>query len=120
MPVDDWELEVRRRKFAQICAAQAADPERMQELTTLLAERKELFADALALLGRLAEDGDLESFKSQLDLWARQSATGFGGFGAMFLNQLVKVAPDQQELTRILVRRRPATGHAAGGCGPDR
>src|SRR5207253_2193435 len=61
-----------------------------------------VFPAALELLSRLQEAGDLESVRRDLDVWSRQKATGFGGFGAMFINQLAKLAPDQHEVGALV------------------
>ena len=109
--VDGVELEARRRKYLQIKTVEQADKEYVADRLATRAERTLLFDGALKILDRLRQSGDVHGFKNDLDPWSRQKPTGFGGFGQMYLNQLVKVAPDEAELADLLTRAlAPPTG----------
>jgi 5-methylcytosine-specific restriction protein B len=114
MHVDEWELNARRLKYRQIDAAQQADADRLAEIEWVRLERAKVFPVGLELLRRLQETSDLESVRRDLDVWSRQKVTGFGGFGAMFINQLAKLAPDENEVSSLVTDALTAPADPAG------
>jgi 5-methylcytosine-specific restriction protein B len=98
------ELERRRRKFAQIRAAFAANEHAQVEWATADANRAQRGPEAFAILDRLTRTSDLASFQSDLEAWSRRPGyEAFHGFGLMFINQLaLRAAEDPEPVARLL------------------
>lgn len=87
--ITDFERKARRRKFAQIAAAHATDPERMADVERVQRERASAAPEVLAILARVQASRDVEAFRQELQLWAPKPGWhGFNGVnGHMFVNQ---------------------------------
>lgn len=97
------EPQRRRVKFEQI--RQAMGEAAMEEWRQRKAPRVQRAAEALELLGQLQADQDAQSFKRGMSEWAqRPGYQAFGGFGQMFINQLVNLAPDGHPIGELLGR----------------
>ena len=92
------EVDRRRAKYAQIRAAISQDTATLEQWAEEEVARKERYTEALTLLSALEESGDIASFRSELDKWARRpGASWFAGFNQMFINQLAKRAAEDPE-----------------------
>ena len=103
---DEFELNARRLKMAQILDAQGSDAVRMAHVEKVLKQRAALDASAKGIVQHFVETLDVEQFRSALDTWGRSDGyQAFGGVnGQMFLNQLVGYSPDADVLARLLAR----------------
>jgi 5-methylcytosine-specific restriction protein B len=100
------EVERRRGKLAQIRTQLANDEEAVRAWAQISADRIERHPEAVALLERLRNDGDLDSFRRALDAWAqRPGYESVRGFTLMFLNQLaLRAADDPSPVAALLAR----------------
>ena len=110
--IDDFELNARQRKIAQLMEAQSRDTNRMAELAKL--KDLCLIQDpaGVELLRRFRETGDVVWLRDEFGVWGKQTGhKSFSGVnGQMFLNQLVKYSPDHEVLARLLARCLPVPG----------
>jgi 5-methylcytosine-specific restriction protein B len=91
-PVGEIDLQLRRRRFAQLERAWEADPAR-RSVEQLWEQRTALSVDARQLVEAfIAGDRTVEELRDGIGAWSRGKPTfGFAGAaGSMFLNQLVK------------------------------
>lgn len=92
MPDEGWEVEFRRRRFAQLKAAYDQSFDRVDEEQVerhRAAERPKV----ISFLDTFRKNGDLEELRYSLDSWSKSSGAYFGfkgPNGQMYLNQLVK------------------------------
>jgi 5-methylcytosine-specific restriction enzyme B len=90
MPDGGWEVEFRRRRFAQVKAAYDQSPDRVDEEQVerhRAVERQKV----IAFLNAFKANGDLEALRHSLDSWSKTTGTHFGfkgPNGQMYLNQL--------------------------------
>lgn len=111
------EIQRRRAKFEQI--RDAMGEVAMEEWRRRKAPRVERATEALDLLSRLQADQDVEAFKRGMSEWSqRPGYQAFGGFGQMFVNQLVNLAPDGHPVGELL--GRILTAPADEGAAKDR
>ncbi len=92
MADDDWEVEFRRRRFAQLKAAYEQSPDRVDE-EQLERNRASERPKVIAFLDAFKSTGHLETLRSSLDSWSKTTGRPFGfkgPNGQMYLNQLVK------------------------------
>lgn len=103
---DEFELEARRRKVAQILDAQSRDGSRMAHLEQNGKQRALLDVSGAELLHRFQATLDVAWLKDELGLWGRQPGYhAYGGVnGQMFLNQLVNYSTDADFLGRLLAK----------------
>lgn len=103
---DEFELNARRRKFAQILQAQSQDATRMAFVAKVLKRRAELDASGVEIIRQLVDTLDIDQFRASLDTWGRSDGyQAFGGVnGQMFLNQLISYSPDPDVVARLLAR----------------
>jgi 5-methylcytosine-specific restriction enzyme B len=86
----DWEVEFRRRRFAQLRTAYDQSPDRIDE-EQLERDRAIERPKPVAFLNAFEEDGDLEELRHSLDSWSKTTGKQFGfkgPNGQMYLNQL--------------------------------
>ena len=97
------EIEFRRRWYEAHRRQAEAEPD-YEEFSAWLPEFRARAADVFPLRDRLAADGDLDRFRSELRTWAQTSGViGFKGLsGSGFVNTLVKRTDDRAELARLL------------------
>lgn len=111
---EERELTRRRAKVDQISAAMSSHEfDDLEDLRTLRSERA---AEAIALLAALKENSDAEAFKTGMEEWSRRPGyEAFRGFGQMFVNQLVKMAPEGYPIGQLLARNltAPSSDEAA-------
>lgn len=89
------EREFRQVKWQQIRDAHRADATRQREVSLRRDAEDVVRQEALVIVDRLHDDGDLEEFRSNLQRWAAGSFSSFAGVnGQMFVNQIVKVATE--------------------------
>ena len=92
MPDSEWEVEFRRRRFAQLSAAYDQSPDRVDE-EQIERHRAIERPKVIAFLDAFRENGDLEELRYSLDSWSKTTGTYFGfkgPNGQMYLNQLIK------------------------------
>jgi len=95
MVIDDWEREVRRRRFSEIADGLRADVAQQAELATVYAARREREAEFGEILGLLDGPESGEAFRETLSRWARRPGyDSFRGFGQMWINQYVGYGGD--------------------------
>ena len=92
MPDSDWEVEFRRRRFAQLRAAYDQSSDRVDEEQV---ERHRAIErpKVIAFLDAFKANGELEELRYSLDSWSKTTGTYFGfkgPNGQMYLNQLTK------------------------------
>jgi 5-methylcytosine-specific restriction enzyme B len=90
MPDSGWEVEFRRRRFAQLRAAYDQSPDRIDE-EQIERHRAVERPKVIAFLNTFKENGDLEGLRHSLDSWSKTTGRQFGfkgPNGQMFLNQL--------------------------------
>ena len=90
MPDSDWEVEFRRRRFAQLRAAYDQSSDRVDEEQV---ERHRAIESpkVIAFLDAFKANGELEELRYSLDSWSKTTGTYFGfkgPNGQMYLNQL--------------------------------
>ena len=97
------EIEFRRRWYEAHRRQAEAEPD-YEEFSAWLPEFRARAAEVFPLRDRLAADGDLDRFRSELRTWAQTSGViGFKGLsGSGFVNTLVKRTDDRAELARLL------------------
>jgi hypothetical protein len=86
----DWEVEFRRRRFAQLRTAYDQSPDRIDE-EQLERDRAIERPKAAAFLSAFEENGDLDKLRHSLDSWSKTTGKQFGfkgPNGQMYLNQL--------------------------------
>lgn len=91
MPDQEWEIEFRRRRFAQIRAAYEQSPDRIDQ-AQVERHRASERPKVTAFLDAFKENGDLAELRHSLDSWSKTTGTRFGfkgPNGQMYLNQLV-------------------------------
>ncbi|MCB0992102.1 MAG: hypothetical protein KDB16_14085, partial [Acidimicrobiales bacterium] len=114
---DEFELQARRSKMAQIRALQDADELRQSQLAVLVPQRRSQEESGQVILEEFWRTGDVVALRDQLGQWAHLPGfQAYGGVnGQMFLNQLVGYSPDQGELSRLLMRclRLPSDDRSA-------
>jgi len=97
---EEIELARRRAKADQIRRAMGSDL--FGDLEERRALRGERAIEAIALLDTLRRDLDADAFKTGMEEWSRRPGyEAFRGFGQMFLNQLVKMAPEAVSYTHL-------------------
>jgi 5-methylcytosine-specific restriction protein B len=92
MPDIEWEVEFRRRRFAQLRAAYEQSPDRVDE-EQIERHRATERPKVIAFLDAFKVNGDLEELRHSLDSWSKTTGTHFGfkgPNGQMYLNQLIK------------------------------
>ena len=90
MPDSDWEVEFRRRRFAQLRAAYDQSSDRVDE-EQVEQHRAIERPKVIAFLDAFKANGDLEELRHSLDSWSKTTGTYFGfkgPNGQMYLNQL--------------------------------
>jgi hypothetical protein len=87
---DDFELEARRAKLAQILATQSQDPARLVSLAGSTKQRALQHVQVAEILDRFDTSLDVNQFRQEIDVWRHFSGVN----GQMFLNQLVGNSPD--------------------------
>ena len=90
MPDSGWEVEFRRRRFAQLRAAYDQSPDRVDE-EQVERHRAVERPKVIASLNAFKANGDLEELRHSLDSWSKTTGTHFGfkgPNGQMYLNQL--------------------------------
>lgn len=110
----DVERDRRRAKFGQI---QRAHDELSQDddWSAVWAARAERAREAVEYLDTLRAGGDVEEFKEAMEAWSRREGyDAFRGFSQMFLNQLVKMAPEGRDVGPLLARVLTAPDDEAG------
>src|SRR5262245_9129902 len=102
--VNEFERGARRGKVEQAAAIQQTDTEWTRGLEKRLADRADERPAALEILHRYFTDRDPASLREALQSWSQNSGyVAFGGVnGQMFLNQLVNMSPDANELAEVL------------------
>lgn len=103
---DEFELNARRLKVAQILEAQSRDATRMAHVEKVLKQRAALDGPGVDIVRKFVDTQDIDEFRSTLDTWGRSAGyQAFGGMnGQMFLNQLVGYSPDTDALGQLLAR----------------
>ena len=97
------ELEFRRRWYEAHRTQAEADSDYVDP-SGRAAQNPAVAAEAIAIRDRLAEDGDLGRFRSDLQDWmARHGSEGFkkGRWGMQFVGPLIDRAEDPAELSRL-------------------
>jgi len=92
MPDSDWEVEFRRRRFAQLKAAYDQSSDRVDE-EEIERHRAIERPKVITFLDAFKANGDLEELRHALDSWSKTTGTYFGfkgPNGQMYLNQLTK------------------------------
>jgi 5-methylcytosine-specific restriction protein B len=92
MPESGWEVEFRRRRFAQLRAAYDQSPDRDDE-EQIERHRAIERPKVIAFLDAFRANGDLAELRRSLDSWSKTTGTYFGfkgPNGQMYLNQLTK------------------------------
>jgi 5-methylcytosine-specific restriction enzyme B len=87
-----WEVEFRRRRFAQLAAAYEQSSDRVDG-EQLERNRASERPKVIAFLDAFKATGDLEKLRSSLDSWSKTTGGHFGfkgPNGQMYLNQLAK------------------------------
>lgn len=103
--IDQRELGLRRRRYAQIREAMSNDSAFVASRAEMHGHRGARGVEALLLLDALERTADVEAFRTKMDSWGRLPGyDSFSGFGQMFINQLVKLSPDSQALASLLVQ----------------
>ena len=97
------EIEFRRRWYEEHRRRAEADPD-FEEISGWLSRFHARAAEVFPLRDRLAADGDLDRFRSELQAWAANSGVaGFKGpSGSGFVNSLANRTDDPAELARLL------------------
>ena len=103
---DDFELNARRAKIAQLLEAQSLDQARVADLANGAKQRAVQHERVAEILERFHASLDVNQLRSEFDTWGRLPGyQGFSGVnGQMFLNQLVGNSPDLDALARLLAR----------------
>lgn len=92
MPDAVWEIEFRRRRFAQLKEAFELSPDRI-DWKQLEQQRAVERLKVIAFLDAFKVSGDLEELRRSLDSWSKTTGKQFGfqgPNGQMYLNQLTK------------------------------
>ena len=92
MPDSGWEVEFRRRRFAQLRAVYDQSSDRVDE-EQVERHRATERPKAVAFLNAFKANGDLEELRHSLDSWSKTTGRHFGfkgPNGQMYLNQLTK------------------------------
>jgi len=71
MPDSEWEVEFRRRRFAQLRAAYDQSPDRVDE-EQIEQHRSIERPKVIAFLDAFRENGDLEELRYSLDSWSKK------------------------------------------------
>lgn len=107
------EPELRRRWYQAHVQRFLRDESAVARRDQWLADTVACAPEALEVIDRLGRSGELSAFKAELQAWSVKPTTvAFNGFnGQMFVNQLLSVEGDHDELARILVdgARLPTT-----------
>jgi 5-methylcytosine-specific restriction enzyme B len=92
MPDSGWEVEFRRRRFAQLRTAYDQSSDRI-DVEQVEQHRAIERPKVIAFLNAFKADSDLEKLRHSLDSWSKTTGTHFGfkgPNGQMYLNQLTK------------------------------
>lgn len=101
LTIDEWEQQVRRRRFSEVAAAHRADGARQSQLAEVYSARREREAEFGGILSLLDQPDGGEEFRAALGRWAHLPGyDSFRGFGQMWVNQYVGYGGDPSLLRK--------------------
>lgn len=103
---NNFEVNARKAKFAQMVEAQAADSIRITHVKLVEEQCAAQNISGRKLLESFKTTLDLGTFRAEIDVWGRQPGyQSFSGLnGQMFFNQLLGYSPDKNSLAQNLAR----------------